>query len=244
MSVPFSLHRFEEFGPLSVAEREAVMALGDAPCLHRRQSRIRDEDIVPSCFYLLVEGWVAAAHVFPDGSRQILTVHLPGDALGTPSMCMERTTEELTALTDVVVIPVPLARFGRLFDDHPRMAARFLLSVQCERVALMDQLASMGRTSSEARLAAFLLDLIERLEPLMVVKQDSFDMKMTQEQIGDLLGLTGVHVNRMFRSLYEQGLVARTGQRITLRNRQALSRLAARPPRRRLTRCSWLPQQR
>lgn len=244
MSVAFPLHRFEEFGPLSAAEREAVVRLGDTPCVHRRQSRIRSEDVVPSCFYLLVEGWVAAAHILPDGGRQILKIHLPGDALGTPSMCMERTVEELSALTDAVVIPVPLARFGRLFEDHPRMAARFLLSVQCERVALMDQLASMGRTSSEARLAAFLVDLIERLEPLGRVQQDSFDLKLTQEQIGDLLGLTAVHVNRMFRILEEQRLVARYGQRITLCNRQALSRIAARPLRQRLAHCSWLPQQR
>lgn len=244
MSVAFSLHRFEEFGALSATEREAVKRLGDTPCEHRRLARIRDEDVVPTCFYLLVEGWVAAAHILPDGSRQILKIHLPGDALGTPSMCMERTVEELTAITDTVVIPVPLARFGRLFDDHPRVAARFLLSVQCERVALMDQLASMGRTSSEARLAAFLIDLIERLESLGVVQQDSFEMKVTQEQIGDLLGLTAVHVNRMFRSLEEQQLVSRTGQRITLRDRRALGRLAARPPRRRLAHCDWLPQER
>lgn len=166
-----------------------------------------------------------------------------GDALGTPGMCMERTIEELTALTDTVVIPVPLTRFGQLFDDHPRIMARFLLAIQCERIALMDQLTSMGRTSAEASLAAFIIDLIDRLEPLGLVRQDSFDMKVTQTQIGDLLGLTGVHVNRMMRTLEEQNLIKRAGQRLTVCDRQALAKLAARRPRRRLAKCSWLPQE-
>jgi hypothetical protein len=43
-----------------------------------------------------VDTWVAAAHLLPDGSRQILKIHLPGNALGTPSMCMERSTGVLS----------------------------------------------------------------------------------------------------------------------------------------------------
>ncbi|MEG3093467.1 Crp/Fnr family transcriptional regulator [Sphingomonas sp. PB1R3] len=240
----FPLHRFEEFGTLTSAEHQAITTLGDAPQAFKRHARIRGEDVLPTCFYLLVEGWVAAAQILPDGRRQILKIHLPGDALGTPSMCMARTVEDLTALTDVVVVPVSLKRFGTLFDTYPRIAARFLLSVQYERIALMDQLASMGRTSSEARLAAFLIDLFERLEPLGAVQGDSFDLKVTQEQMGDLLGLTSVHVNRMIRGLEKQGLISRSGHRMTLLSRQGLQQLAVRPVRQRIVDCSWLPKAR
>lgn len=244
MEIDLSLHRFEEFGPLEPAERQAIAALGEAPRHFKRNALIRAEGVPATSFFLLVDGWVSSALTMPDGSRQILKVHLPGDALGTPSMCMVRTVEELTALTYAIVINVPLERFGQLFESHPRLAARFLLSVQLERVALMDRIASISHTSGQARVAAFILDLTERLEPLGMVHNGSFHMVLTQEQVGDVVGLTTVHTNRSLRAIEKLGLIARSGQRFTIIDREGLESLAARPRRERLSGQSWLPQPR
>ena len=241
MTVDFPLHRFEEFGKLNDAELRALHALGNEPRHYRRHAKIRTEDVVSTGFYVLVEGWVAASHMVASGGRQILKVHLPGDAVGTPSMSTARTVEELTALTQATMIEVPFARFGQLFEDHPRVAARFMLSIQWERVALMDRLASIGRTSAPAQLAAFLLDLMERLTLLGLVENDGFVMRLTQEQIGDALGLTAVHVNRTLRVIEDEGLIAREERRITLLDRPALERLAERPKRVPLADPAWLP---
>lgn len=173
MDIEFPLHRFEEFGPIVGEELAAIASLGDPPKRFRRYASIRAEGVPTTNFFLLVDGWASSSHTMPDGSRQILKVHLPGDALGTPSMCMAQTVEELTALTDVTVVCVPLDRFGKIFEGHPRVAARFLLSVQLERVALMDRLASISRTSGQSRIAALILDLMERLEPLGLVRNGS-----------------------------------------------------------------------
>jgi CRP/FNR family transcriptional regulator, anaerobic regulatory protein len=244
VDIKFPLHRFEEFGKLEVAELEAVAALGDQPRRFRRHARIRAEGVPTTNFFLLVDGWVASSHILPDGRRQILKVHLPGDALGTPSMCMARTAEELTALTDAVVIDVPLDRFGMLFESHPRLAARFLLSVQLERVALMDRLASISRTSGQQRVAALILDLMERLEPLGLVHNGSFHMVLTQEQIGDVVGLTSVHTNRSLGAIEKQGLIARSGQRLTVIDRDELARFSARSTREVFANQAWLPKPR
>lgn len=241
MTIDLPLHRFEEFGTLTDAELDALNALGNAPRRYKRHAKIRTEDVVPTSFYLLLDGWVAASHMVANGGRQILKVHLPGDAVGTPSMSTARTVEELTALTDATVVEVPFARFGQIFEDHPRIAARFMLSIQLERVALMDRLASIGRTSAPAQLAAFLLDLMERLEPLGLVEKDGFVMRLTQEQIGDALGLTAVHINRTLRVIEDEGLIARVDRRVSLVDRPALERLAERPKRVPMLDPAWLP---
>jgi len=122
-----------------------------------------------------------------------------------------------------------------------QLAARFLLSVQQERIVLMDRLAAIGSVGSEASVASFLLDIKERLEPIGLVQDNSFDLMVTQEQIGDVLGLTSVHVNRVLSSLTSRGLIERNGRRYRLPNADLLSATAARPERQPFPDQDWLP---
>ena len=51
----------------------------------------------------------------------------------------------------------------------------------------------------------------------------SFEMPLTQELIGDALGLTTVHVNRTLRALREDGLIAIDGRVVTILDFTGLS---------------------
>lgn len=75
-----------------------------------------------------------------------------------------------------------------------------------ERLALMDALAMTGNASARERMARLLVDFHTRLSPIDLVVDDGFHLPLTQEIIGDLLGLTAVHVNRTIRGLEEEGL--------------------------------------
>lgn len=241
LTMNFPLHRFEEFGALSPPEHEFINSLGDEPQSFRRDETIHGVGAPSSHFYILAHGWAAAAQSMPDGGRQILKIHLAGDVLGSSSMSSPVTIEELFAVTNVTVIPVQFARFARAFEEHPRVAARFLLSVQHERIALMDRLVSIGRSSAEMSTAAFLLDLMERLRPLGLVKDNRFDIVVKQDQIADVLGLTSVHTNRVLRSLETRGLIARSGQRYTIPDPGALEKFSGRTKRHLLVDAPWLP---
>ena len=244
MDPKFPLHRFEEFGRLSSGELAALKSAGEPPRQYRRHARIREEGAPPAGFYLLLEGWVAASQTLPSGGRQILKIHLPGDALGTPSMSMTRTVEDLSALTDVTVIHLPLERFGELVEQHPRFAARFMLSIQLERVALMDRIASIGRTTAQQRVGSFLVDLMDRLRPLGHVHNNTFFMVLTQEQIADVVSLTPVHTNRCLTALEREGLISRFGSRYSVPDPAALARFAGRTPRKPLPDQPWFPKPR
>ncbi len=225
------LHRFQEFLPLTDADAEAVHALGEPPVTLPRHAVLRREGEVPRHVYLLIDGWVSSSVLLPGGERQIVKFHLSGDVLGSPSMCLAQAADTLTALTPVTISRVPLASFGGLFAASPRFAAAMFLSVQRERVALMDRLAAVGRTAAIARVAALLLDLEERLRAVRAGPEGTFDLPLTQEQIGDHVGLTAVHVNRVFRQMVEGGLIARERQRIVLLDPARLRLMSARQQR-------------
>ena len=89
-----------------------------------------------------------------------------------------------------------------------------------------ERLIDIGRRSALERVAHFLLELLVRLRIIGLADDCSFRMPLTQELIGDILGLTSVHVSRMLRQLRMDGFLAIEGQQVTIRNIEGLSALA------------------
>lgn len=239
-SVPLPIHRLKEFASLTPGELARIRDLAEAPVRLPRHAIIRREGEPAQAVWLLSDGWAASSMLLSDGERQILKLHLPGDMLGTTALCVIGAPDTLTALTPVTVHRIPTQAFGALFMSNPRFAACMFLSAQRERVALMDRLATVGRMSALERLGALLLDLSDRLAALAGAASDSFDLPVTQQQIGDYLGLTGVHVNRMIRQLEVDGIILRDRHRITIPDRQRLRSLAGVQDRRLAHEPDWL----
>jgi CRP-like cAMP-binding protein len=174
----------------------------------------------------LVEGIAIRYRVLRDGRRQILNIALPGDFVGFPACFFDTALYSITALTDAVVSSVPFARLFRLFQEHPRVGAAIFWIFSCEAAMYAERLIDIGRRSALERVAHFLLELLVRLQVIGVADDRSYRMPLTQELIGDILGLTGVHVSRTLRQLRADGLVIIEGKQVTIRNIEGLSALA------------------
>ena len=71
--------------------------------------------------------------------------------------------------------------------------------------------------------------------------EDSFDLKLTQEEIGDSIGLTSVHVNRMIRQMEQEGLISRTNGRFRMLDMERLEDIGHYTNRHRDMDLDWLP---
>jgi CRP-like cAMP-binding protein len=161
----------------------------------------------------------------------MVKVHLPGDMLGTQSLTLASAAETLMALTRVTVDAIPVAAFSNLFMSEPRIAAAMYLSAQKERVFLMDRLTSVARTSAAQRLAAFLLNVYDRLT-VVGLDEPKFDLPLSQDELADVLGITAVHANRTLFHLEESGFIARRGKLITILDLPGMRSFGAMPQRR------------
>ncbi|WP_189338393.1 Crp/Fnr family transcriptional regulator [Sphingobium sp. SCG-1] len=215
--------RLEKHISLNDAERKALARLEETQRKVKRGAVIQRANDPVSELFVLRHGRVMSYVIMPDGSRQILRVYFPGDFIGSASTIYSKAPESLVALADSVLCPFDKAGLRVLLEEHPRVAALMFMLSQTERVALTDRLASLGRTSAKARVAAFLLDIIHRLRVMNDDITDTFDLKLTQEEIGDAIGLTSVHVNRMIRQMEAEGLIRRSNGSITLLNEQKLA---------------------
>lgn len=234
--------RLAEFSSPTPAEFDLLASLAGPLQQIGRHRTIRREGDRPQSVYMLAEGWALSSMTLADGRRQILKIHLPGDMLGSPSVALEHAAETLSTLTPVKLRTISLAALGSLFTRAPHLAALMFLSAQQERLILMDRLCSVARTSAECRLAGLLVHIHERLTVINPQIGTRFDHPLTQEQIGDVIGLTAVHVNRVFRVLEERGLIRRNGHSIDLLDVPALRKLCGVPSKHPARDLSWLPE--
>jgi CRP/FNR family transcriptional regulator, anaerobic regulatory protein len=229
---------------LSTQERDALDGLTAGGRSYKRGAIIRPEHGANGDIFVVVSGWIYSFALLEDGRRQIVRLHFRGDLLGLDGLAFPEAADAISALTDAEVCVIDRAKLGALFAEHPRLGALLFAIQQVERVTLTDRLISLGRNSARGRVAALLLLIDSRLRFANLPVADGFALPLTQEEIGDLTGLTAVHVNRTMRVLSEQGLIGRSGNVLRILQPDRLARVANYNSRKESIDQSWLPPRR
>ena len=204
--------RLSHYIRLTEAEGLSLAQLEEQDRSYRRGAVVIRENESPRELYIVRSGWLHSSGVLGNGSRQILRFHFQGDILGLPLLAFADSPETVTAVTEVTLSPFSREKLAQLITDHPRLGALILGLSVAERVTLADRLASIGRTPARARVGALICEIVARMRRLGAVSDGGFiQLPLTQEDIGDATGLTSVHVNRMMRSLVDDGIIERNG---------------------------------
>ena len=107
---------------------------------------------------------------------------------------------------------------------HPELARLLSWLAVGDNLRFADLSLSLACHSARERLGRFLCEVRMRLEIAGKPQRDGVDLPVTQEVIGDTIGLTPVHVNRTFRLLRDEGLIRIVGRRLTVPDWAALAR--------------------
>lgn len=158
------------------------------------------------CF--VKEGFAARYKLLHNGRRQILSLLLPGDLVGLPGSFAKRATFSVVALTDMKLQVCSLDAYVDLCYRHPKFGL-ILSWLAAEEVSnYAERIIDIGRRTSIERLARFLLEIHSRLLIVGRATETGFNLPFSQEVMGDALGLSVPHVNRMFAKLRAEGLIA------------------------------------
>lgn len=238
----FPLVRFAALADLSIEEAEALENFGSTPETYRRGEVLRREGDSDTGLYLLHKGWAATHRTLPSGGRQYFKIHCAGDLMGAPNLPSQQAVETLATLTDATISAVSADCLSALFVEYPRLAVLFFLTAQVERTYLMDHITALGRCNAEQRIAGFLVHVAEKANLATPGLGPAFELPLTQKQIGDVLGLTPVHVNRVLRSYDKSGHLRRYRKWIELLRVEDLRRISGLAPHPVVKNANWLPQ--
>jgi len=163
-------------------------------------------DVADPGAFLIARGVAYRSVTFRDGRRSILDVLLPGDIAGLENIVRPSRQQEITAANDVSGYALAGPALRELLARRATAARLFALMAE-DRERMGWVVASIGRQDARERIARFVLDIYDRLRRRELIAGVSFNLPLTQEQIGDHLGLTVVHVNRTLRQMREDGLL-------------------------------------
>jgi CRP-like cAMP-binding protein len=190
-----------------------------------------DEDIVregdrPTESNLLFEGFAARYKVLSNGRRQITAIHVTGDFVDLHSFLLKTMDHGILALTPCRLAVIPHAALERITEEHAHLTRLLWLSTLIDGAIHRQWLTGMGRLSATAHMAHLICELYLRLKSVGQIRDDSFPLPITQSELGDTLGLSTVHVNRVLQELRKEGLIRLRGNTLTILDLDRLQKVA------------------
>ena len=161
-----------------------------------------------------------------DGREQVTGFHIPGEMLGLDAISADEHACNAFALEDSEVCPIHFAQLEKLAQSLPSLQHNLNRLLSREIVRDHSMLMLMGNMNSDERLAAFLLNLSQRLS-LRGYSAKDFVLKMRREEIGSFLGLRLETICRGIAHLRDQGLVEISGRDVRIQNMDGLKQLVA-----------------
>ena len=175
--------------------------------------------------YLVAEGWGYSYYDFPDGRRHVVDVHIPGEIVGVAAACGSRPAPRLGTLTQMTAARLDGAELCQRQGTSAEMAIGIGRLLAVEQSDLVEQMASLSRHTAYERVAALLLRLYRRVEQRAPRGGTVFPCPVSQQVIGDMLGLSVVHVNRSLRRLAEDGILHKRASDVEILDARALRRI-------------------
>jgi len=156
-----------------------------------------------------------------DGRNQVTGFQMAGEIIGLDGIVKDQHTCDAVALEDAEVCVMPFDRIEELSREVVSLQRHVHKIMSREIVREHGVMLLLGSMRAEERLAAFLLNLVQRLHA-RGFSQSELLLRMTREEIGSYLGLKLETVSRAFSKFVEDGLVEVKQRHVRILDTEAL----------------------
>lgn len=201
------IRKLESIGPLSHQERQAITNLPvRIHAVDAHQDIVRDGDQPRHCC-LIVSGWACRYKLLPEGKRQILSFHIPGDIPDLGSLHIPVMDHGLGSMTKAMIGFISLESLRALIDEFPGLGAHFWRATLIDAGVFQAWIVGMGRRSAFERTAHLFCEMYMKMQVIGLAANHRCPMPVTQADLADALGLTSVHVNRVLQTMRGRALI-------------------------------------
>jgi CRP/FNR family transcriptional regulator, anaerobic regulatory protein len=159
-----------------------------------------------------------------DGRDQVTGFQMTGELIGLDGIGTDRHTCDAVALEDSQICVIPYQKLEELSRELSDLQRHFHKIMSREIVRDHGVMLLLGSMRAEERLAAFLLNLTQRLRT-RGFSSSSLILRMTREEIGSYLGLKLETVSRAFSRFQEEGVLSVKQRQIEVLDPDALQKL-------------------
>jgi CRP-like cAMP-binding protein len=167
--------------------------------------------------YVLCQGWAYRFFRFPDGRRQILSVHIPGDVFSASALFNPQTTFSVQAATNVKVCQLGSDSIKKELVNNSEACEAFgiLCSTEVEEAAATS--VNLTEPHATARIVGFIRYLVARLTARGIQNAANvYPFPLTPTEIADATGLAPDDVTRAIRILREEYVIDLSNDEVTI----------------------------
>jgi len=171
--------------------------------------------------YAIRTGFFKTCIASEDGRDQVTGFQMAGEIIGLDGIVNDHHTCDAVALEDAEVCVMPFDRIEELSREVTALQHHMHKIMSREIVREHGVMLLLGSMRAEERLAAFLLNLVQRLHA-RGFSQSELILRMTREEMGSYLGLKLETVSRTFSKFAEDGIVEVKQRHLRILNTDAL----------------------
>jgi len=156
--------------------------------------------------YAIHSGFFKTTNTTEDGREQVTGFQMAGEMIGLDGIFSEKHSCNAIALEDAEVCVIPFARMEDICREMPQIQRHIHKIMSREIISEHAVMMLLGNMRAEERLAAFLLNLVQRLHERGYSRSELI-LRMTREEIGSYLGMKLETVSRTFSKLSQLGMI-------------------------------------
>ncbi len=203
---------------LTLQDREVLERMvGNGQWIGARQDLIRQGDR-PENVHVVLEGFACRYKILPSGGRQIMALLVPGDFCDLRIFLLGAMDHGIATLSACRIARVPRRVIDDLTANRPAITRALWWATLVDEAILREWLVSMGRRAADKQMAHLFCELLVRLQAVGLATENAYEFPLTQIELGDTLGHTLVHVNRVLQQFRADGLITLRSRRLTIHN--------------------------
>lgn len=173
--------------------------------------------------YAVRTGTFKSALALKDGREQVTGFHMAGELMGMDGLAHGSHASSATALEDAEICAIPYAHLTELAAGNSNMQHIVSRLMSREIVREHSLMMLLGSMNAEERLAAFLLNLSQRMKA-RGYSPNEFHLRMSRAEIGSYLGMKLETVSRTFSAFQQQRLLEVDKKHIRILDLDGLTR--------------------
>lgn len=212
---------------LPEASRQALLEAFEPPRYVTAGSAMVEQGSRPDCSTLVLAGWASRYSTLANGRRQMLALQIGGDFVDLHSYPLKTMDHGVAALTDCTIATIAHERLRDITERDAHLTRLLWLLTLIDAATLRKWLLGSGQQPALQHAAHLLCELYTRLDAAGLVKDALvFELPLSQEEFGDALGISAVHVSRTLAELRDVGLADWRRGRVRIRDWRKLAEFA------------------
>lgn len=178
--------------------------------------------------YAIRTGFFKTCLIAENGREQVTGFQMAGEIVGLDGIVSDVHSCSAVALEDADICVMPFETVEAMSREFPVLQRHVHKIMSKEIVRENDVMMLLGNMRAEERIAAFLINLVQRLHARGFSEKELL-LRMTREEIGSYLGMKLETVSRTFSKFSDEGIIDVNMRHIKILDSAALKKIVNAP---------------